>query len=178
MGLCPKMCTIWRVGLCELKMSSGINFYDFSESTASFYKTTLAHFLIFMMLLFYFQSSLCDFFCRKQWLEVCLSFELWRHNYHCEDTWGCLSEVTSPTHKWSRNFIKMETVPLPLYSGFSSGCFTQKGNKALGIRWQIAPLFTLNFSLYNSMLSFLLRIIIITFGLEWVPQTLGCHQYL
>lgn len=178
LGLCPKAWAMWWVGLCELKMSSGINFYDFNESTASFYKTTLAHFLISLILLFYFQSSLCDFLCWKRWLEVSLSFELQRHNYHCEDTWGCLLEVTSSNHKRSKNIIKMKTVPLLLYPGSSFGCFTQKGNKALGMRWQIAPLFTANFSLYNSMLSFLLRIIIITFGLEWVPQTFSCNRYL
>ena len=121
-------------------MPPRINFYDSNESTASFYKTTLAHFLIFLILLFYFQSSLCDFFCWKRWLEVSLSFELQRHNYQCEDTWGCLSEVTSSNHKRSRDIMKMKTVSFLLYPGSSFGCFTQKGNKALGMRWQIAPL--------------------------------------
>lgn len=54
---------MWCVGLRELKMASGINFCDFSDSTASFYKTALAHFLLFLILLFYRQRSLYDFFC-------------------------------------------------------------------------------------------------------------------
>lgn len=74
--------------------------------------------------------------------------------------------------------MKMKTVLLLIYPGSSFGRFTLKGNKALGMRGQIALLFTANFSLYNSMLSFLLRIIIITFGLEWVPRTFSCNRYL
>lgn len=172
-GSITKLMPIWWAGLHELKISSGINFYDFNGYNASFYKAALAHFLV---LLSYCQSSLCYFFCWKWWWEMCLSFELLRFNHHCEDTWGCLSKITSSNCKWSRNFIKMKTVLLLLYSGSSCGYFTQAGNKALGMKWQIAPLFMPSFSLYNSKLSFLLRIIVITFLLEWVPQAFSYNR--
>lgn len=141
--------------------------------------TIMPHFIKQLWPIFWFYYSTARVACVISSAESddwkCLSFELLRRNYHCEDTWGCLSKVASSSHKRSRNFIKMKTVLL-LYSGSSFGYFTRKGNKALGMKWQIAPLFTPNFSLYNSKLSFLLRIIVIALLPEWVPQTFSCNS--
>lgn len=123
----PNLCCV--VGLSTWTQGTFRNLIlDFSGSDASFYKTYLGNFLIF---LFYCQSNVCYSSCWNPKLEVCLSFELlWQLSFL-----SCPRILTKgnilPNYKPGRNIMKMKTAASLLQSIPSFTNFTQKRNKIL-----------------------------------------------